>query len=542
MKTIAALSMVKNEQDVIESFVRHVLSFCDVLLICDHHSTDKTSEILGLLQGEGLPLVIYQEDNPAHIQSEVMTRLAKTALEKYQADILLPLDGDEFLVPQKAEDIRSILESFSVCQLYRLPWRAYAPINWQEHIFVLQQASWQAAALLPGQKMIIGTECIRGKDFYIQEGNHNVILCQDNDEQVVPQVEQEQLELAHYCWRSPEQYAAKIMTTWPNIVAKYSRFTLSGSQYRHLFADLLANGMPSQLDLKPHDAVIADVAMKTISQELRYSHNTRPQPMKNLMEVSVRLAEALLAEKIIQRKKLVTIVIPYLGDTVALQNSLKEAQQQDYPYKEILLLEVLPAQGAREFVREINDEVPVKWVTYEAISQRAQGEYVQWLFPGDRMAQEKISKMLVVMESQDKMTIPGVPQEQSLALVVCESTEHGYFNQPADMSVGVRQAWWQEMCRRQEIPKTGIAVALIKRSLMEETNWLQGCYLEETPLLITMWWQLLTAAAAGSEQLLGIMKADYMASCQDEAWEEHFRQLEWQCLLEEEKRMKSYGG
>ena len=47
-----AISIAKNEMDIIESFVRHTLSFADELLLLDHQSTDKTPEILRALQQE----------------------------------------------------------------------------------------------------------------------------------------------------------------------------------------------------------------------------------------------------------------------------------------------------------------------------------------------------------------------------------------------------------------------------------------------------------------------------------------------------------
>ena len=53
---VAAIVMVKNEADIIESFARHVLCLADVLLVADHLSTDATPEILTALQKEGLAL------------------------------------------------------------------------------------------------------------------------------------------------------------------------------------------------------------------------------------------------------------------------------------------------------------------------------------------------------------------------------------------------------------------------------------------------------------------------------------------------------
>ena len=49
---------------------------------------------------------VYEEKNPAHVQSEVMTRLMYRALGKAGADLVLPLDADEFLIPADGEFLR----------------------------------------------------------------------------------------------------------------------------------------------------------------------------------------------------------------------------------------------------------------------------------------------------------------------------------------------------------------------------------------------------------------------------------------------------
>jgi glycosyltransferase involved in cell wall biosynthesis len=52
MKLFGA-AMLRNEADIVESFVRHNLSLLDGLLVVDHGSSDGTSEILDALVTEG---------------------------------------------------------------------------------------------------------------------------------------------------------------------------------------------------------------------------------------------------------------------------------------------------------------------------------------------------------------------------------------------------------------------------------------------------------------------------------------------------------
>lgn len=48
MTRVAAICMVRNECDIIESFVRHNSAIFDYIYFLNHHSSDTTVEILKL--------------------------------------------------------------------------------------------------------------------------------------------------------------------------------------------------------------------------------------------------------------------------------------------------------------------------------------------------------------------------------------------------------------------------------------------------------------------------------------------------------------
>ena len=126
---IIAISMVKNEMDIIESFVRHTLSFADELLICDHQSTDATRGILEKLRAEGLPLNIRTEYRAAHVQAEVMSNFLREAAEERGADLIVPLDADEFLLPKTPGDVRASLEALSLGGVYGVICQCDVPVG-----------------------------------------------------------------------------------------------------------------------------------------------------------------------------------------------------------------------------------------------------------------------------------------------------------------------------------------------------------------------------------------------------------------------------
>jgi hypothetical protein len=92
---IWAISLVKNEIDVIESSIRHGFNQgIDAMLIADNGSTDGTRELLHQL-AKILPLIVVDDPIYAHEQDTKMTVLAKCA-RKLGAKWIVPFDADEF--------------------------------------------------------------------------------------------------------------------------------------------------------------------------------------------------------------------------------------------------------------------------------------------------------------------------------------------------------------------------------------------------------------------------------------------------------------
>lgn len=121
---IVAISMVRNEADIVEAFVRHTAALADAHLILDDGSTDSTPDILQALLAEGLPLTVEREDTPGYFQAERMSRLMKRAGEEMRADWVIPLDADEFLVPT-GRRLRRLLKGVHHPILIR--WRTQVP-------------------------------------------------------------------------------------------------------------------------------------------------------------------------------------------------------------------------------------------------------------------------------------------------------------------------------------------------------------------------------------------------------------------------------
>ena len=106
---IVGICMVKNEQDVIDTVLRHLLAEgVDHLIVADNLSTDNTPHILNDLEACGAPITVIQDPVLAYVQDSKMSRLARRA---YEADAtwVLPFDADEIwygVDPQTGEPCR----------------------------------------------------------------------------------------------------------------------------------------------------------------------------------------------------------------------------------------------------------------------------------------------------------------------------------------------------------------------------------------------------------------------------------------------------
>ncbi|MEO6995763.1 MAG: glycosyltransferase family 2 protein, partial [Lacunisphaera sp.] len=108
---LVAVSVVKNEADIIEAFVRHTLAWVDHHLIFDHDSTDGTREILGALRAEGLPIRLFTDEAIENLQDVRSHYLSQLAIRDHDADWVLPLDADEFLTGYNRTTLEETLKS-----------------------------------------------------------------------------------------------------------------------------------------------------------------------------------------------------------------------------------------------------------------------------------------------------------------------------------------------------------------------------------------------------------------------------------------------
>lgn len=105
---IASISLVKDEADILEGFVRHNLHYVDRMYVIDDRSTDNTPEILRRLCAETDRVRLLEDGwTGAFHQAKRTTAAMRLILKEEHWDIVLPLDADELIAAPE----RSVFEA-----------------------------------------------------------------------------------------------------------------------------------------------------------------------------------------------------------------------------------------------------------------------------------------------------------------------------------------------------------------------------------------------------------------------------------------------
>ena len=121
---IVSFTMVNNESEIIESFIRYNYNFLDEMYIIDNGCTDNTIKILHNLINDGYKIVIYDESLEAYDQFRLDNKYLNKIIEESNPDLIIPLDADEFIISDH-KDPRKEMEKLSLDKIYYVNWQWY---------------------------------------------------------------------------------------------------------------------------------------------------------------------------------------------------------------------------------------------------------------------------------------------------------------------------------------------------------------------------------------------------------------------------------
>ncbi|MEP9377602.1 glycosyltransferase family 2 protein [Aquabacter sp. CN5-332] len=208
---IASISLVKDEADILEGFVRHNLHFVDRMYIIDDRSTDNTPEILRRLTEETSAVRILEDGwTGAFHQARRTTAAMRLILKEEDWDIILPLDADELI---RAAD-RSVFEA----DLAAIPQGmagAFSEMRYlagPEDDLSITDPLVRVRTALPHDpvgafKSIATRQLLAEPTLAFDEGNHSILTHGIR----VPTRSLPNVQLAHFAIRSVDQIAVKCL-------------------------------------------------------------------------------------------------------------------------------------------------------------------------------------------------------------------------------------------------------------------------------------------------------------------------------------------
>lgn len=208
---IVSFTMVNNESEIIESFVRYNYNFVDEMVIIDNGCTDSTIKIVRNLINEGFKITVFDESLEAYNQYRLDNKYLNKIINEIKPDIILPLDADEFLTG--SENPRAVLESLDLNFIYYVTWRWYVMTEFDDKneafipkrmTYCLKRAAWNYSDGTPVTKTIIPAKYYKDMGLTLSMGHHTVF---GNDK--VNIVNLDTLQFAHYRAISEQQLIYK---------------------------------------------------------------------------------------------------------------------------------------------------------------------------------------------------------------------------------------------------------------------------------------------------------------------------------------------
>lgn len=217
---LVGVAMVRNEEDIVEAFVRHNLTVLDGMIVVDHGSADRTLAILNALCAERLPLAVLRSDAAGYLQAEITTTAARDAFARARADAVFPLDADEFLKVPSRPALERALEAIPPGHHGWMSWPTYVPpLDGEPRDIVAALRACRRALRVPPAAPDVSCKVALTRPFAdnplatITMGNHDVILGRHQVTSprmphvaIPPSV----VEVCHVPVRSPAQFVVKM--------------------------------------------------------------------------------------------------------------------------------------------------------------------------------------------------------------------------------------------------------------------------------------------------------------------------------------------
>lgn len=238
MKLIS-FTMVNNEEEIIESFIRYNYNFVDKMVIIDNGCTDNTMKIVNLLKQEGYLIDVFDESLEPYNQFKLDNKYLNKIISEYNADLILPLDADEFISGK--QNPRYILENLDLNRIYYVNWKWYVLTGKEDESqtfiperikYRFEKYAWNYSDGSPVTKVIIPTNYFKKNKLVLTMGHHDVFSRANKD---INKSKLDNLWIAHYRTISQRQIVSKTQTYVIRDIATLSNNIETAQRTNQLF-------------------------------------------------------------------------------------------------------------------------------------------------------------------------------------------------------------------------------------------------------------------------------------------------------------------
>jgi glycosyltransferase involved in cell wall biosynthesis len=247
---IIAISTMLNESDIVESLCRYTLLFCDGIIIFDTFSTDNTKDIIQKLIDEGLPIYLVDLSILSNTFGDIQNDMLCYAIQRFDADIIIPIDADEFLFCPDGKNPRTILETLDPQIEYRIPLRT----------FIFTQTPSGNTCFLPDffpehrvdeiqqyYKVVVSKHLCKTHNCILADGKHSLIYPK---QQIPPVKNLDTLTYAHYPLRGIYHAMSKCLLSEFDLAMNWLNRESKGFQYQAAIDTIQKHGKLSVEDVK----------------------------------------------------------------------------------------------------------------------------------------------------------------------------------------------------------------------------------------------------------------------------------------------------
>jgi FkbM family methyltransferase len=254
---LIGISVVKNESDIIESFIRYNARFLDHMFVIDNGSTDTTPEILRRLADEWPGLKWRIDATAGHQQERIVTMAIRELHTWLKFDFAFPLDADEFILCSGRPELERELGAIPARSLPQTPWKTYVPTpadDWSVVDPIRRIVNRRDREPIQFYKVVVPFDVATAAGFFMDAGNHTASIAAGK---AVAQKQLAHVSLAHFPLRSIEQLSSKALLGDWALSAKIGRAATEGSQWKRMAEKVVANMQVSLDDLRDAAAAYA---------------------------------------------------------------------------------------------------------------------------------------------------------------------------------------------------------------------------------------------------------------------------------------------